>query len=722
MFNKNRRILWLLNHDTLSKFELPLIKDLGFEIFTPKVVPEEILEWSGSITYEYDSTLTIPMDDLEKLNKFDFYRDEIDFEISRIMNKYFETTLCMFNIELFKNLIHNFEGKVFLRAFGIDKDRSYSSTINQYLKKVNIYKLEQIKNRFWFSECYDNLSLNEDNFIKERAIYMPLGLPKEFYNMENQWTGTDNRILFFCSRINSSPPYKKIYKKFIKDFSQFDYVIAGNQPIEVNDDKVLGFLERDELDKLYKECRVMYYHSTEPRHVHYHPLEAMIAGMPVVYMKGSLLERLGGERQSGCAVNINEAKEKIKRIFNGDIELIKRIKEDQKQILYKFSYEFNKDIWEKNFIPMLSIDEKNKIKKNERNIAIFLPNNLDNQYISFYLETVINLAKIIREKSENAQIVLGVESNVFEEISFDRIKENRISVRKFDFLEKSINEVSYINTYSHLDKKLLNDKYIIPEDKIKNFMECDYWIFMDLALKESIAPIKPYIMYINNILERNYTSITETQISNLKNAEFIITDNEYTQDDLIKFLGIKDYNVKQIPQVSEINIDILRNRNEQEYVLFILDIKNSKKNMRLLKNLKKVFEIVKVPIEIIFNNTFDYMEKDKLKEFIETNKLLTSNIKILYELEQLEYYYKCYYANKIIVPYLIKSINIDSIITKSLEKKIIVEENEFNGRMRKLHKNITCIENISKKDVLIRLLNLEYDFDKSNYFNDKYKN
>lgn len=59
MISKNKRILWLLNHRTLMPYEAPLIRRLGFEIFTPKVIPKANFR-SAAADFSHDESLTIP--------------------------------------------------------------------------------------------------------------------------------------------------------------------------------------------------------------------------------------------------------------------------------------------------------------------------------------------------------------------------------------------------------------------------------------------------------------------------------------------------------------------------------------------------------------------------------------------------------------------------------------------------------------------------------------
>ena len=118
--NKDKRILWLINHTTLREFEVPLLISLGYEIYTPKCIPDLIYEWSGSVDYTHDSTLTIPEKALYILNQHDFYEQPLTQPIISLINRYFGTAFCIFYPKLFEQIIRQFSGRILLRAFGLD--------------------------------------------------------------------------------------------------------------------------------------------------------------------------------------------------------------------------------------------------------------------------------------------------------------------------------------------------------------------------------------------------------------------------------------------------------------------------------------------------------------------------------------------------------------------------------------------------------------------------
>ncbi|MGN1780916.1 hypothetical protein ACKE11_21165, partial [Yersinia enterocolitica] len=92
----NKRILWLLNHTTLREYELPILVDLGFEVYTPKKFPRNADNRSASVTYEYDDSLNIPLEIIEQLNEYDFYSDRFDPKILSILNEYFSFAIVAY--------------------------------------------------------------------------------------------------------------------------------------------------------------------------------------------------------------------------------------------------------------------------------------------------------------------------------------------------------------------------------------------------------------------------------------------------------------------------------------------------------------------------------------------------------------------------------------------------------------------------------------------------
>lgn len=365
MNNKKLRILWICNHKTLMNAECNLLRKLGFEVFVPKLLGKER---SSAINFEYDQTLSIPIKDLLSLNSFDFYNTEYTTEIRELLNKYFSIALCVNVYPALYNLVLNFNGKIILRAFGYENDINYEQTTNctpkikglKHLFKpkeitydnVMMRKLCKIKDRFYLGVGYKNIIKNETPFFAKRSIFLPLGVPDFIWEKKNTNNGSLKKLMFVCPSIENSY-YGNIYNKFKLDFEDIPHLIFGKQHREYPEDKtIMGYLKTEDFDNYLKSCKVMFYHSTEKRHLHYHPIEAIIYGMPLIFMKGGLLEYFGGSNQPGMASSTEEAKQKIYRILNEDNDFIKEIKEKQKKILSEFKDEYIIKTWKENFLPL----------------------------------------------------------------------------------------------------------------------------------------------------------------------------------------------------------------------------------------------------------------------------------------------------------------------------------------------------------------------------------
>lgn len=346
---REKRILWLINHTTLRNFEVPLLRSLGFEVYTSKIFPRDEANLSASVDYSYDSSLTIPLELIQEMNQHDFYREPIDKKLSNNLNKYFGTALCAFFPEMLGELVLNYTGNILLRAFGLDQPKTYSYLLDLLCGRDMVEKIKQIQHRFWLAQAYPDLGDIEDAWLKNRTVTLQLGLPESIFASCNTWTGQEKRIFFVCPRILTCPSYYgKIYTEFKSDFGDLPHIIAGKQPVKVEDDNVAGFVDDEVFHRWLQSCRVMFYHSQEPYHLHYHPLEAIVVGMPVIYMQGGVLEKLLGNNQPGACATFKEAREKIIRVLDDDTHFITLLKESQSPILHKFKTQTLCTEWQKN--------------------------------------------------------------------------------------------------------------------------------------------------------------------------------------------------------------------------------------------------------------------------------------------------------------------------------------------------------------------------------------
>ena len=318
---KNKRILWIFAHTTLRHFEMPIFQELGYEIFCPKKYTIDAGDLSTSISYEYDKTLTIPQEDIEYLNGIDFF-SELSQETLSVINKHFGIAFVMLCKECFRSLILGFQGTIVLHVFGLAGKGSYGNVLFDLLGVQLYLQLRKLGDRFIFSYTYENIIEIEPDILRNHGVYMPIGIRE---TINNEWKGGDERLLFISPKINSNSYFHTVYKWFKDNFGDIPHVIGGAQIIEVTDDTVTGFLSREEYDYNMTSLCGMLYHSQEPRHIHYHPIEAMRNGMPVLFMAGGMLDYLGGKKLPGRCKNIKEARKKIHKLSKNNKYFIRRV-------------------------------------------------------------------------------------------------------------------------------------------------------------------------------------------------------------------------------------------------------------------------------------------------------------------------------------------------------------------------------------------------------------
>lgn len=360
------RAMWLLNHTTARKFEVPMLKSVGVkEIFLPKHVPDNGAFRSGSVDWSEDAHLTIPKDDLDILNSTHWHGHPRP-DAWKIANKHFDIAIVMATEPSFKPAITKFKNALIYRAYGFDKSMTYSGYLQAITGGEARPLISQMGRRFSFGEAYDNIHKAEPSYLSRHRLFLPAGM--NIHDTSDDWTGNDRRIMFVCPDLIGNPYYWKIYTAFRHQFSEFDYVIAGQQYVESKDPRILGFVSLEAHRANMRNFRVMFYHSEEPRHLHYHPLEAIAAGMPLVYMAGGMLDRFGGTSQPGRCLTIEEARQKIRRVLDDDTAIINSIRERQMTMLKEFTVEHCKPIWKRSIAQALDglAFERRRAERNER--------------------------------------------------------------------------------------------------------------------------------------------------------------------------------------------------------------------------------------------------------------------------------------------------------------------------------------------------------------------
>lgn len=680
-----KRILWLINHTTLRNFEVPLLEELGYEIYLPKVFPFDESNMSASIDYSYDSKLTISKEEIDILNKVNFYK-YIPEEAKCIINKHFYIAIFPFFPDQFKEIVSKFSGILIFHGFGF-ADNTYTNVISLNLGYHFLEKIERVKHRFWFGQGYSNLSDVEGGIFKEKAIHLPLGLKDAYLN--DKWKGKNNNIFFVCPRINSNDHFYNVYKKFKSDFKEFEFIIGGAQPIKVNDKRVLGYVDRETYDDLFLNSKVMFYHSQYKTHIHYHPIEAIRLGMPLIFMSGGMLDELGGKNLPGRCKTINEAKRKIRKIISNDRGFIEKVRKSQEILLKQFTYDYCIDIWKEN----LKIIEETSIIKEEqgiKKIAVILPNPENDNNLEYAKLLAKCIKRGIDSTNLNIELVFAyTKVNQFRVNEFKELVDQGIKTREFyweNITSERLHKIQMLRGYDVLN---IENSYNLPNDNINYFLDCDFWIMTTDRVDIPIAPLKPYIVCVHNYMQRYIPNLfgeyyEYSSIKLVRKAECVLVNSPQVYQDCIQYAGIRKDKIETIPvmfEMEEIKNDINFSKQtkkilDNDFFVWTTDTSLNQNHINCLEALLRyynnggkffcyvvgkdtdLFDIGKRKnIEQVQVNT----EVLKVREFLRKNPFLMEKIKFLGELQRIEYIQILTNAKMHLHNVIIDNISIDVI-------------------------------------------------------------
>jgi len=552
------RALWLLNHTTLRAFELQQLHHLGItEIFVPKAFPYDEGNMSATITYEHDAHLTLPAADLECLNAQNWY-EEPTRAAWDIANAHFDVAFIGFFPRQMQSVCRHFTGAIVLRAFGLGGEDTYSRLIRRFGGVRLQSALQRVGTRFWFGMGYDHLAEQEDAFLADRAVFLPVGLAH--IRVSDQWRGHDSTILFVCPRIGSSPYFNRIYREFLEHFGDLPHRIGGAQPVAVDDPNVLGFLSDERYADVMQHSRVMFYHSREPNHVHYHPFEAIRAGMPLVFMSGGLLDRMGGIGLPGRCETLDQARRTLTRILDNDARLIARILETQATLLESMHPVRCGQAWRQGFTRIASALQSTRAELVDRRqpprrtrVAVILPI----AYRGGSLRGSIELAKALylgsRQCGDDADIVFAHLDDP-ESYSPDTLADlpKTISRRTLRWQHLSPAEARRAMRFAGFhDWEPEAPAYIVPDDGIRQMLDCDVWVIISDRLSQPVLPLRPVVLMVYDYLQRYEDFLPHGAdlpfLAAARAAERILVTTGFAGRDAVQYAGIEPQRLSKLP-------------------------------------------------------------------------------------------------------------------------------------------------------------------------------
>ena len=563
----------------------------------------------------------------------------------RIMNQYFSLVIFGPYIELVKSLVLGFKGILVFHPFGVESGMTYTRIFQEMGGNWLMLAIEKLGKRFWFGQSYDNLKEIECDYFVNHSIDLPIGMIDT--TVDSKWNGNKKKILFICPRVKINAYYEMVYKKFKEDFEGIPYAIGGVQPImNENNHDFLGYLPQDEYDSLYYDYSVMFYHSREPHHVHYHPFEAVKKGMPLIFMSEGLLDHLGGKNLPGRATSIKEARKKCKRIINGDKKFIDAVRSSQQILLEPMKYENCKKAWINSFEKIeresVVISQYKEIEL--KRIAIILPLGYTGGVLDYTIRIVKALKRGIEQNNSKIELVLGhLDDKVYgKEDYFKDLRNMGISIRKFKwekFSSERLRTTLALKGYSY---DFIEKEYILPNDGINYFGDCDFLLFMSDHVPGHTMILKPYGVILHDYIQRYIPEIME----NFQEREFFnfaraavccYTTTENTRQDAINYAGVSSDKIRMLPLFFETINATEENDGAEAYFLWSTNISIHKNHKIALEAIERYYTNGgTLKCFITGTNTNKLMEGDseneyvnEVRDIINHSPLLRNNIKIL---------------------------------------------------------------------------------------------
>ena len=292
---KRPLMLWCSSHSTLSREEIPLFLEAGFRV-VPLLTDFWTLQYDETldtkICSDWKQTVGLPPEIIEKLQSLSFCTDNgclpfLQNEID-LLNKYIDVIYITVLPNLAIRLSKVFDGMVIFRPFGHAGLNTYSNIAEHY--GTGLEKLNGKANFHWVP-ILTTLQEVESPAICINATHLGAFVTNERLGRECWDSSTSEPyVVETIPRINTQKYYLDIYKQYRKDHGHLPLKILGGNESRggcLDDTTIVGYLDDMAYYSTAARARISIYHGRSRYHVHYHPIEFMALGVPVLFHKDS---------------------------------------------------------------------------------------------------------------------------------------------------------------------------------------------------------------------------------------------------------------------------------------------------------------------------------------------------------------------------------------------------------------------------------------------------
>ena len=592
-----KRVLWLLNNSWLRQFEVPCLIDLGYEVFCPKICGYGLGECVLSVTDEYDSSLSLPPDILNKLNHTDLYND-VDRHVFSLLNQYFDYVFLLPEATLIRDYIQHFGGVIILRWLGDEEGLTCTERLIRDGGYSLLYQINRCKERFYFAHMLKDDWKGECDIFRGRRAFLPVPVVTDEAPCERNIKKT----VLLCSNICLD---EGAYKAFAKYYKLFDgeVIVCGDQLVPSrNHQQVFAQNDWQVQLELLRHAEVAVAPDLNSTLLCEMWMMGLRFQVPLLYTGGAAAGLVLGNKGPGFCKTADEVRKKATRILKGDRRLALELQRFQLSRLKDYTFESCLKTW------------KEAIGRFEINVGLFgtgtgmkkkvcvvLPVPDTGKLMTFSVHFATALQREIQRRSVPVELLFAhvpLEEYRHRD-SFAKIREAGIKTREIIIEEKDeafARRMLELAGYWPTGKKgdIPVPVGALYYDHIHTLIDCDYLIFTTDASGASVPamPIYPYAIVAHDYRQRYVdTEDGPVRVAMNRNADRVFVSSKAAFLDCIQYGMVKRTNITRIPMLFSLpERDIHSPSTGFDYILWPTSIEENQNHIQALVILQRYYE------------------------------------------------------------------------------------------------------------------------------------
>ncbi|ACG74375.1 hypothetical protein AnaeK_3154 [Anaeromyxobacter sp. K] len=293
------RVLWVSFHRTARYEEVTALLRCGAEVIPTSGTSAEFpnaLEPSEDrdpLAPPWRASCSVPADVLELIRPFAQYQrpEQLPQAVIEALNRWIDVIWVGTYSRSVVELLRRFRGGVVLRAYG---GYPYSASLGRWPARTRALDLLATTERYAFCPALPYQATVEDVRLTRNETFLPACVTPA--RLPHRWAGRDSEAMA-CEVISLIGRYRRQeYARFTASFGDLPVRILGQNPPggeDGRDPRIVGTLDDEPFYGAIARSRLMIYAGLGSRHhLHYHPLEAVTMGVPVVLFRSSALAQM----------------------------------------------------------------------------------------------------------------------------------------------------------------------------------------------------------------------------------------------------------------------------------------------------------------------------------------------------------------------------------------------------------------------------------------------